>query len=66
MFNNSNIKNYNLSIRNTVGQEVLGKYIQAGLEHQERITLNNASGVYMVTITDGEDTKTEKIVITKE
>ena len=27
MFNNSNIKNYNLSIRNTVGQEVLGKYI---------------------------------------
>lgn len=61
--NNEFLKDMNISLYNSVGQEVYSKAINAGVKHQERITLDNASGIYLISVRDNIHTKTKKIVL---
>lgn len=65
-FNNNLLEEFTLNIYNTVGQEVISRTIQAAINHTEKVTIDNAAGVYMVSLKSGKSSKTEKIVITKE
>ncbi len=64
--NNEDSKDVSFSIINSLGQEVFSKDVNAEINHQERIKLDNAQGVYLVTVRDSKNTKTKKIVLSKK
>lgn len=64
--NNEDSKDVSFSIVNSLGQEVFSKDINAEINHQERIKLDNAQGVYLITVKDSRDTKTKKFVLSKK
>lgn len=65
-FNNDLVGDYQIMIYNNVGQEVMKKNVIVTQNHTEKMELNVAQGVYMVTIRKDNFTKTEKIVISNK
>ena len=64
--NNDFSKDVSFSIVNSLGQEVFTRNINAGVKHQEKINLDNAQGVYLITVRDSRDIKTKKFVLSKK
>lgn len=64
--NNEDSKEVSFSIVNSIGQEVFSKEVNAEINHQERIKLDNAQGVYLISVKDSNGTKTKKIVLSKK
>jgi hypothetical protein len=66
-FVNEVATNYEITIYNNLGQEVVNKNIMANNNHKESIHLDNvANGVYLVSVKNNEATKTKKIVISNK
>lgn len=65
--NNQEVKNVTISLNNTLGQNILAKKVVAGINHQEKLTVNTARGIYLLSIKDElGNIKTKKIVLGKE
>lgn len=65
-FNNNNPQNFNIKLLNNLGQEVINKNVFAVEGQQEIMEINAASGVYIVSVSNDQFTKTEKIVISNK
>jgi|GEM_PF-2380097 len=53
-------------VYNSVGQLIYTKDVKANVNHQEKIRLDNAQGIYLIVVRDGDNTKTKKIVLSKK
>lgn len=65
-FNNRDREKYEIVIVNALGQQIFSKVINADVNHIENITLDKAEGIYIVSVSNGQTTKTEKIVLSKK
>lgn len=61
-FDDSFIGDADINISNNLGQIVYNSAINIGLNHKESIYLDNASGIYFVTVNNDKGSKTKKIV----
>ncbi|MBW6481553.1 MAG: T9SS type A sorting domain-containing protein [Vicingaceae bacterium] len=65
ILNNANHSNLSIVINNSLGQEVLSKNLKVNSNYRERIQLEDAQGIYYVTLKSNKTSITKKIVLTK-
>lgn len=66
ILNNDNVSNLSIVINNSLGQEVLSKNLRVDSNHRERFQLEDAQGIYYVTLKTDNTFLTKKIAITKK
>jgi len=65
ILNNDNLSDLSIVINNSLGQEVLSKNLRVESNYRERFQLEDAQGVYYVTLKSSNTSVTKKIVLTK-
>lgn len=65
ILNNDNVSDLSIVINNSLGQEVLSKNLRVESNYRERFQLEDAQGVYYVTLKSSNTSVTKKIVLTK-
>ena len=65
VLNNDNLSDLSIVINNSLGQEVLSKNLKVNSKYRERFQLEDAQGIYYVTLKSSNTSATKKIVLTK-
>ncbi|MBL1233274.1 MAG: hypothetical protein CMD31_09620 [Flavobacteriales bacterium] len=65
ILNNDNVSDLSIVINNSLGQEVLSKNLRVDSNYRERFQLEDAQGIYYVTLKSSNTSVTKKIVLTK-
>ncbi|MCW8939730.1 MAG: PKD domain-containing protein, partial [Flavobacteriales bacterium] len=65
ILNNDNVSDLSIVINNSLGQEMLSKNLRVDSNYRERFQLEDAQGIYYVTLKSSNTSVTKKIVLTK-